>query len=115
MYIYVYSSFFMIGFYINNKPLIHKSLFYMEIVNEVFVLLTSYYLFMFTEFVPEVETRYTIGFFYTPNLMGVAAINMVLVFIDIIFSVKTGCRKNRYEKEWVRYHRIKGKMIVMTL
>ena len=51
MYIYIYSSFFMIGFYINNKPLVGRALHLMELVNEVFVLITSYYLFLFSEFV----------------------------------------------------------------
>ena len=44
----------------------------MEFFNETTIMLCCYHLFLFTDFVPSPETRYTMGF----SLIGVTCINL---------------------------------------
>ena len=50
--------------------------------------------------------RYSIGFFYTPNLLFIASINMVLIIIDIGISVRFALSKNNHQKKWKKFYRI---------
>ena len=54
---------------------------YMELFNESSLLVTSYFLLTFTDFVPEPETRYTIGWVFS----GVVALNLIVNWI-ILFT-----------------------------
>ena len=93
MYIYIYTSFLMLAFHINNHPLMGRFLHTMELVNEVFILQTSYYLLMFSEFIQDVEVKYAIGFFYTPNLMAITSINILLVCVDLVLALRFAYQK----------------------
>ena len=78
----------MLGYHINNHPLNGKFLHAMELINEIFVLQTSYYLLLFSDFLQNVEMKYTVGFFYTPNLMTITGINIILVVVDIVLCLR---------------------------
>ena len=72
-----------INFFVNCKPLKGKALNYIEIMNEMFILQVSYYMFVFTDFVQSVPLRYDIGFVF----MYYASFTLVVNFVIIAYEV----------------------------
>ena len=54
----------------------------MEIMNEVTLFFTSYFLYLFTSFVPNTEMRYEMGWYF----IGVAALNIFLNWLAMIYK-----------------------------
>ena len=79
--IQIYSSIALLGYILMIMPFEDPLLNYMELFNESSILATSYFLLAFTDFVPEAETRYTIGWVFS----GVVALNLVVNWI-ILFT-----------------------------
>ena len=84
IYITFFGSLAMIKFYFDYTPYESPLLNRFEKVNEIFTLFISYYLFIFTEFVPDVEVRYKMGFYYINLVSLVFAFNISLIAYDII-------------------------------
>ena len=61
----------MILFIIEFKPFEENRLNKQEIFNELMVLLSGYIMFLYTEFVPEYETKYLIGWFHVGLILVV--------------------------------------------
>lgn len=84
IYVTLFGSLGMIKFFFDYTPYESPLLNRFEKVNEIFTLFINYYLFIFTEFVPDVQVRYTMGFYYI-NLVGlIFAFNISLIAFDII-------------------------------
>ena len=54
----------------------------MEIMNEVTLFLTSYFLYLFTSFVPNAELRYEMGWYF----IGIAASNIFLNWLAMVYK-----------------------------
>jgi hypothetical protein len=54
-----------------------------EQMNEIFVLFICYFMFLFTDFIPDVEYRYKLGFKFIGLLGLVFFVNVLLVFVDM--------------------------------
>jgi hypothetical protein len=65
--------------YLNTKPFKGYSANSIEVINEVCFLACSYFIFLFTDFVPDVETRYNLGKVQIYLVMGIFIFNFVLV------------------------------------
>jgi len=62
-----------------NQPLLNR----MEIFNECCLLVSSYFLFLFTDFVPDVKTRYMIGW----GFVGLQIFNIGVNWLCMIYKV----------------------------
>jgi len=82
-YVYIYTAVFSIGFYVSNKPMVSKGMNVMEIINEFAIYLSGLCLFLFTDWIPDLETRYTLGFIYLPGLLFICSINIGYVFYEM--------------------------------
>ena len=82
-YVYIFASIFQLGFNITHKPLLTKGLNFMENINEFAIYLSGMTLFLFTDWIPDIETRYTLGFIYTPGLLIAVTINICFVFYEM--------------------------------
>ena len=71
----------MIIYYLSMKPFERKFFHVIELLNESFIYITSYFLMGFTDFVQSVEGRYTIGSIYFFALCFLIAANMAVIFI----------------------------------
>ena len=40
-------------------------------------------MFIFTEWIPDIETRHNLGYFYLPMFLAIVAINMGCVFYEM--------------------------------
>ena len=81
---------------INVRPYEVYNMNYQEIVNEAFVLLAAYIMLLYSEFVPNFETRYYIGWLH----IGLFACN-VMVNLSIMVSESCGKIKFRCKKKYI--------------
>jgi hypothetical protein len=72
LYLQFFCSLFMVIFFVTVKPLNQPFLNRMEIFNELCLLGCSYFLFTFTDFVPDTQTRYLLGWAF----VGLAVFNI---------------------------------------
>jgi hypothetical protein len=78
----------MLFFFIHINPLNQPFLNRMEIFNECCLLISSYFLFLFTDFVPDVHTRYLIGW----GFIGLQIFNIAVNWLCMIFKVYQALR-----------------------
>ena len=60
-----------------------KLLNFIENLNEVAIYLSCYFMFIFTEWIPDIETRYSLGYIYLPMFLSIVAINLGCVFYEM--------------------------------
>ena len=58
-----------------------------EQMNEISILFIFYFMFLFTDFIPDVEYRYVLGFRFIAFVGVIFLINVLLVFADMTRSV----------------------------
>jgi hypothetical protein len=90
------------------KPFEIPLLNYMEVFNEVCVLIATYHLFLFTDFVPDPELRYTIGW----SIIGVTLINiivnMLVMFWSTLKQMRLMCKKlSAHYRKWKDAEKVK--------
>ena len=78
------------------KPMKSKILNYIEIMNDLFLLWTGYFIFIFSDFVLDPKYRNYLGLIYQYSIITV----LVLNFIFIILECKDGIVKKNLEKRF---------------
>ena len=58
IYVVIFTSLFIIKFLFDHKPMNSRLLNWFEILNETFTLFITYFMFLFTDFILDVEYRY---------------------------------------------------------
>lgn len=82
----IYVSIAMLGYLVSFKPLITPTLNKIEIMNDIFMVLCSYALILFTDFVPDVEVKYTLGAIFTGIIGFILLINLSIILKSMIRS-----------------------------
>lgn len=77
---YMSTSLYCVSFMTAHKPYESPVLNYVNFINEMFLLLTSYYLLLLTDIVPDLELRERIGWLYLYSLIFVIALNFSIMF-----------------------------------
>ena len=65
----------------------------MEIFNECTIIVLTYGLMMFTDFVPDPETRFAIGWSYMATCLGNILVHLSLLFRASGKQVKNSCKR----------------------
>ena len=60
----------------------------MDMVSEGFMMLVTYHLLLFTEYGPDVEQQYSLGWSYLASISGLLLCNMYFVVGQIIYELK---------------------------
>ena len=101
----------MIKFLLDYKPLNSRLLNGFEIVNETFTLFITYFMFLFTDFIPDVEYRNKLGYKFITLVSFIFIINVLLVSVDITRSTKIESKRKIYRREWDDFTKLKSKMV----
>jgi hypothetical protein len=72
-----------------NQPFLNK----IEIFNEITLLVLSYFLFFFTDFVPSVHMRYALGWAFIFIAVLNIAVNWGAMFYKVFLAIKDIVRK----------------------
>ena len=67
-----------------------------EIINELTILVLTYGHLLFTDYMPEPETRNVVGVFYIGVILLNVGIHLIVLIIDICFKGKFACRRCFY-------------------
>ena len=111
VYVNASLSFLMLKFLFEYKPMDRYSLNWIAIFNEISLLFSNFFMFLFSDFIGNVEFRYNfVGMAYIDYLLISFRINFILIFIgtglDAIFKLK----KKNHDKKWGEYDKNKNKM-----
>jgi len=60
----------------------------MDMVSEAFMMLICYHLLLFSQFGPDVEQQYALGWSYVASISGLLASNMFFVLKQLIHELK---------------------------
>ena len=82
------------------RPFEDQRLVNLEIMNECTSLILLYHLMLFTDFVPEAETRYLIGWSFIFFVVANMAVHFTILIKDMIADVKENecCKKKRAKR-----------------
>lgn len=58
----------------------------MEFVNDMFVMAAAYFMILFTEFVPDVETRQILGEVFYNTIYAIIGYNVLVIIINLIIG-----------------------------
>lgn len=70
---------FNLSFVIAYKPMTEPFLNFLEGLNETFVLVTAYLMILFTDFIPEIQTRILVGEYFYYFIFGVMGLNLLVI------------------------------------
>ena len=75
-----------------------------EIMNESFVLMTGYYMLLFTDIVPDVEVRYSIGEVFFNKVIAILILNVLVIatmmIIGLVKAIQLRLKKRRIRLEF---------------
>ena len=74
-------------------PLDSKGANYIEVLNEVTLLLLTYHLWCFTDFVGEPETRNYLGFAFIATTQSNILVHLILMIIETVHHLKLRCKR----------------------
>ena len=103
IYVNVFTSMFIIKFFVDEKPMEKRLQNKIELMNETFTLFSNYFMILFTDLIPSIEVRYMLGFRAIAIILIVVAINILLVFYDLGSGVILEIRKARAKRAWDKY------------
>ena len=80
------------------RPFEEKAMNKIETFNEVTIVILTYFLFCFTDFVPEAQTRHGLGAYYSGVTLLNIAVHMIIMLRHSYRSVRLYCLKRKYTK-----------------
>jgi len=73
--------------------------------NEVVLLFSFYALFLFTDFVGDVEFRYNVvGKAFIQYVSGAFGVNFLLISVGMASDIIRSLKKSKHSKKWNEYH-----------
>ena len=83
---------------LRRKPMLLNVMNKLELANEGFLLFTSYFMFICTEWI-DVSFRYDLGYIYLSMILLISSVNVLFVIQSMIQDLKKNRRKKLYMKE----------------
>lgn len=111
VFVNIFASLIFVKYLLDHMPMEFKYLNRLEILNTCFMLFFNYFLFMFTIWCGDVEVRYELGFVFVYIIGFVMAFNMGLISHSIYCDTLFQYKKDRAEKAWEAYRKLKIKMV----
>ena len=81
------------------RPFAENFLNYIEAFNETTILALTYFLFCFTDFVPDAETRYKLGFAYIVTSFVNLVVHMGIMLRSSSVKIRQACLKFHYNRK----------------
>ena len=100
IYIFLLTAFANVIYSSQIRPFNSKLLNMSELFNEVMVWLCSYPLFCFSQFVPDPEVEYDIGWILIALILALIVFNCTILLIGLIVEIKASFRVRKLKKEY---------------
>ena len=95
--------------FIKYKPMKMKSMNHQEIMNASVILGTSYFIMMFTNFVPDPEIRYNLGFSLMYDLIAFLCVSFAYILYKMVYACNMARLKRNHDKAWNEHYLKKKK------
>ena len=99
LYSYIFLSMLVLMFFIGNRPMKYASFNNVEIMNETLVLISTYFMFVFSDWIKDVEIRYEVGFYLMYVISVLALINTIIIVREMCRGIKKEKNRGKYEKQ----------------
>ena len=93
--LFQYVQLFIMGHFVNYFPMDSSALNKIECFNEMFVLFHGYFLLLFTDLIPDVDTRYDLGNVQMYILLTVVGIDFMIIIYIMVVRILRQIRLNR--------------------
>jgi len=77
---------------------------YTEIMNEVLIFISVYFMMIFTNWIQNIELRYELGFSLNQYIYIVTFINFAIIVFCLIVAVYWKYKKYKYDNAWAKHH-----------
>ena len=99
-------SMFLLSYYFSVLPMVDSINNFIQIFNEILVMLVIVTLFLFTDYVEDPETRYRFGGHLNVLLAANVGINLIVLVATIIIQIKKSIKrallKRKAKKEFMK-------------
>ena len=109
-YVNIFSNLAFTKYLSDSMPMEFKYLNQLELTNEVTMLYFNYFLFLFTDFVGSVETRYLVGKYYIYFSLAVICINVSMISVSIFIDNLYDQRVKKAKTAWKKFRKLRYKM-----
>ena len=86
-WIFIKSALFSCAFTVSTRPFEDPLLQNISLLNDITTLVASYFLVLMTDLVPDLETRELIGYAKVYYVLGVCALNFLVIFLVIFIKI----------------------------
>lgn len=115
VYFNFYISIYLVGYGVWTRPLTERWINILENLNEGFIVLSGYFVLMFSEWVGDVYVRYEYGSVFVDLLQGIVLVNVGMIGNDMINAAQMHYRKRIYEIKCANAIRYKQSRIEVLL
>ena len=84
--------------------MISRNLNRIELLNEIFQLFSNYYMFIFTEWVGQIEFRYDVGYSLIAYIAMVFLVNITIIMSDMVTDIYRKRKRSNWEKKWTEFY-----------
>ena len=100
IFFYVNFQFIAIGFLLRMMPFAKNRFNLIELLNEIYILISVYFTLCFTSFIPEPGTKSSLGECFMWMSIIVLLVNITLIVFEIHRGNKIANRKKKFQKAW---------------
>ena len=111
-FLYFYGSTWFLGYYMTRKPFQWKWAYALELMNESFLLIATYFMTCFSEYILDIQTRYQVGNFFIDMIVVVIILNQIGIWLEVGLAVAKLQRKQKYIKDWKKYLDYKQSLVI---
>ena len=86
-FIYSYGSTWFLGYYISRKPFNWRWAYALELMNESFLIVGTYFMSCFSEYILDIQTRYQVGNFFIDMIVVVIILNQIGIWMEVANAV----------------------------
>jgi len=73
--------------FLHFKPMLTKLMNYIEIMNEALIIFTAYFMMIFTNWIQNIELRYSLGFSLIHTIIGFVSLNFAIITVSLTIAV----------------------------
>ena len=88
----------MLIFYVSNFPMKDNLNNFIQIFNEIAVILLLQFTLMFTDFVADPVTRHSYGYYFLYCVATLIIINVAVLIVSLTLSIRLACRRYQLKK-----------------
>lgn len=110
LYINIFATLLFVKYLIDNQPMNFRYLNQLEISNEIIMLFFTYFIFLFTDFVADIKTRYKLGFWFICLIGFIFLFNLSLISVSMFNDAVFDKKKNKAETAWKIFEELKVQM-----